>query len=310
MRVLVTGANGFVGATLCTQLAALGYEIVPAVRRQSGIANELIVHDSASWRFALKDVRCVIHLAGRAHVMHDQEQDPLKAFRESNVNATVELAKRSAEAGVRRFVFVSTIKINGEENANEGGLSHDDPVNPRDPYAISKWEAEQILWRVSAETGMQVVVLRPPLVYGPRVKGNFLRLLQAVERGWPLPFGRIQNKRSLIYVGNLISAINFCMVHQAAAGKTLMVSDNDDLSTPDLICCMATVLGKNPRLLPVPPIIMYSLAKLVGKDDTVNRLFGSLYLNINPILQMGWLPPYTMRDGLIATADWYMKNGK
>lgn len=308
MKVLVTGANGFVGRALCPYLVALGHTVIPVVRRQSGIANEVIVHDTASWKDALKGCNSVIHLAARAHVMHDQERNPLQAFRVSNVDMTIELAKRAVDAGVRRFVFMSTIKVNGEETAPGRSFRPDDPVAPNDPYTISKWEAEQTLWRIAAETGMEVVVIRPPLVYGPGVKGNFLRLMQAIDKRRPLPLGGIQNQRSLIYLGNLVDVIRLCITHPQAAGKTFLVSDGDDVSTPELVRRIAAALGRQPFLLPIPVSWMRWAGRMLGKQAAVHRLLGSLCVDISPLRgELGWTPPYTMQTGLEATAEWYRK---
>ena len=308
MKVLVTGANGFVGRALCPYLAELGYAVVPVVRRQSCIADEVIVHCTESWKAALKGCDSVIHLAARAHVMQDQERDPLQAFRANNLDTTIELAKRASEAGVRRFVFMSTIKVNGEETAPGCSFSHDDPVDPKDPYAISKREAEQMLWQISPKTGMEVVVIRPPLVYGPGVKGNFMRLMQAIDKRRPLPLGGIQNQRSLIYLGNLVDVIRQCVTHPNAAGKTFLVSDGDDVSTPELVCRIAAALGRRPFLLPVPVSWMRHAGRVLGKQAAVDRLLGSLYVDIAPLREeLGWTPPYTMQEGLEATAQWYRK---
>jgi len=308
MKVLVTGANGFVGRALCHHLAAFGHEVVPAVRRQSGIANEVVVHDTASWKDALKGCNSVIHLAARAHVMQDQERNPLQAFRVSNVDMTIDLAKRAVDAGVRRFVFMSTIKVNGEETAPGCSFSHDDPVAPKDPYAISKREAEQMLWQISPKTGMEVVVIRPPLVYGPGVKGNFMRLMHAIDKRRPLPLGGIQNQRSLIYLGNLVDVIRQCVTHPNAAGKTFLVSDGDDVSTQELVRRIAAALGRRPFLLPVPVSWMRHAGRVLGKQAAVDRLLGSLYVDIAPLREeLGWTPPYTMQEGLEATGQKYDK---
>ncbi len=308
MKVLVTGANGFVGRALCPRLVELGHEVVPVVRQPSSIADEVIVHGAESWKAALKWCDCVIHLAARAHVMQDQERDPLLAFRANNVDTTIELAKRAVEAGVRRFVFMSTIKVNGEETDPGCSFSHDDAVDPKDPYAISKREAEQMLWQIAAKTGMEVVVIRPPLVYGPGDKGNFLRLMQAIDQRRPLPLGTIQNQRSLVYLGNLVDAIRLCIAHPKAAGKTFLVSDGDDVSTPQLVRRVAAALGRRPFLLPVPVSWMRWAGRLFGKQAAVDRLLGSLCVDSSLLREeLGWTPLYTMRAGLEATAQWYRK---
>lgn len=308
MRVLVTGANGFVGSALCPHLVALGHEVVPVVRRKSGIANEVIVHVAESWKATLKGCDSVIHLAARAHVMQDQERDPLQAFRANNVDATIALAKSAAQAGVHRFVFMSTIKVNGEETAPGSSFRPTDPVAPKDPYAISKWEAEQMLWQIAVETGMEVVVIRSPLVFGAGVKGNFLHLMQAIDKRRPLPFGAIQNQRSLIYLGNLIDAIRLCVSLPKAAGKTFLVSDGDDVSTPELVRRIAAALGRRPLLLPVPVAWMQWAGRVLGKQAAVDRLLGSLCVDISLLREeLGWTPPYTMQEGLEVTAQWYRK---
>ena len=308
MRALVTGANGFVGRALCHHLAALGHEMVPAVRRQSGVANEVIVHDAASWKAALKDCDSVIHLAARAHVMQDHEQEPQQAFRANNVEITIELAKRAVEAGVRRFVFMSTIKVNGEQTASGYSFSSDDPADPKDPYAISKWEAEKGLFEIANRTGLEGVIIRPPLVYGPGVKGNFLRLMQAIDKRRPLPLGAIQNRRSLIYLGNLVDAIRLCLTHPKAAGKTFLVSDGDDVSTPELVRRIAAALGLQPFLVSIPVSWIRWLGEKLGKQVAVDRLLGSLCVDITPLREeLGWAPPYTMQAGLDVTAQWYRK---
>ena len=306
MKVLVTGANGFVGRALCPRLAELGYEVVPVVRRQSNIADEVIVHDAASWKAALNGCDSVIHLAARAHVMQDQERNPLQAFRVSNVDTTIDLAKSAVEAGVRRFVFMSTIKVNGEETILGSSFRPADLAAPKDPYAISKWEAEQVLWQIAAEMGMEVVVIRPPLVYGPSVKGNFLHLMQVIDKRRPLPLGGIHNRRSLIYLGNLVDAIRLCLTHPKAAGKTFLVSDGDDVSTPELVRQIAAELGRSPLLLPVPASWMRWAGRMLGKQASVDRLLGSLCVDITPLREeLDWTPPYAMQAGLEATVQWY-----
>jgi len=211
MRVLVTGANGFIGRASCFFLDALGHQMVPAVRRQSGIADEIIVSNALCWQAALSGCDCVIHLAARVDHMNNHDQEAQKAFRANNVELTIDLAKRAVEAGVRRFIYMSSIKVNGEETAAEKSFGSEDPANPKDRYAISKWEAERELVEIANQTGLEVVIMRPPLVYGPGVKGNFLQLLQAVDKHRPLPLGGIENQRSLIYLGNLVDAIRACL---------------------------------------------------------------------------------------------------
>src|SRR3569832_58244 len=222
MKALITGATGFVGTALCDFLGASAYEFVPAVRAKSGISNEIVVgHLDAStdWRSALTGCDAVVHLAARAHVMNDSTEDPMALYRATNTEATLNLARQASQAGVKRFVFISTIKVRGG-GRGAAGRGADVPV-PEDAYAISKWEAEQGLQQIARETGLEVVILRPPLVYGPGVKANFLRLMKTIQRGWPLPLGAIRNRRSLLYLGNFIDAIRLCVEHPAAARKCI-----------------------------------------------------------------------------------------
>lgn len=220
--ILVTGANGFLGSALSQTLAARGYEHKKVVRRARldaiSVGN---IDDQTAWGDALSDVSMVVHLAARVHVMHDTVTDPLAEFRKVNVLGTEQLARAAARAGVRRFIYVSSIKVNGEStNAHSDAFAEKNAPNPQDPYGVSKWEAEQALHRVAHKTGLEVVIVRPPLVYGPGVGANFLRLLRFVHKGVPLPFGAINNQRSLVYVGNLVDAIITCLEHPAATGQT------------------------------------------------------------------------------------------
>jgi nucleoside-diphosphate-sugar epimerase len=302
MRVLVTGANGFVGSALCPYLAALGHTVIPAVRRQSGITSEVVVHGAESWKAALKGCDSVIHLAARAHVMQDQEQDHLQAFRASNVDTTIDLAKLAVEAGVRRFVFMSTIKVNGEETASGCSFSPDDPVAPKDPYAISKWEAEQGLLEIAQRTGLEVVIIRPPLVYGPGVKGNFSSLIKWVKNGVPLPFGAIHNRRSMIGVGNLVNFTALCAdIDESpnAKGQVFLVSDGKDVSTAELLRKVAKAFRCNSRLFRVPEGLMRVAARWMGKASSADRLFGSLVVDDSKARQMlGWHPQLSMDEQL------------
>lgn len=308
MRVLVTGANGFVGSALCPYLAALGHTVIPAVRRQSGIASEVVVHGAESWKAALKGCDSVIHLAARAHVMQDQEQDLLQAFRASNVDTTIELAKRAVEAGVRRFVFMSTIKVNGEETAPGSSFSPDDPVAPKDPYAISKWEAEQELSEIAKSTGLEVVIIRPPLVYGPGVKGNFAALIKWVKNGIPLPLGAIRNRRSMMALDNLVNFTALCADIDAspnAKGQVFLVSDGEDVSTAELLRKVAKAFRRNSRLFRVPEGLMRVAARWMGKASIADRLFGSLVVDDSKARQMlGWHPQLSIDEQLQKMAQY------
>ena len=302
MRVLVTGANGFVGSALCPHLIELGHEVVPVVRRQSSIADEIIVHTVESWKAALKGCDSVIHLAGRVHLMKDQEQNPMQAFRVSNVDNTIELAKCAVEAGVRRFVFMSTIKVNGEETSPGCSFRPEDTTDPKSPYAISKWEAEQGLFEISERTGLEVVVIRPPLVYGCGAKGNLAALIKRVKNGCPLPFGDIRNRRSMIGLDNLLSFTVLCADiarSPNAKGQVFLVSDGEDVSTTELLHRIAKVYGRKSRLLSLPENLIRLAARCTGKSLLADRLFGSLVIDDSKARQMlGWHPPSSMDEQL------------
>ncbi|MEW5967254.1 MAG: SDR family oxidoreductase [Pseudomonadota bacterium] len=303
MRILLTGANGFVGRALGDRLAEGGHVVVPVVRRPCGLAGEVAIGDmggQTAWGEALQTCAAVVHLAARVHVMHDTVADPLSLYRATNTDATLNLARQAAQAGAKRFVFVSSIKVNGE-GRDEPYRETDAPV-PEDAYAISKWEAEQGLWRIAQETGLEVVVLRPPLVYGPGVKANFKRLLDTVARGWPLPLGAVENRRSLLYLGNFVDAIRVCVEHPDAAGQTFLVDDGRPVSTPELIRAVAHAMGRPARLLAVPVGVLEFAATLLGKRAAVQRLTGSLWLDSSLIrARLGWTPPFTLGQGLDAT---------
>lgn len=311
--ILVTGANGFVGRALCRELAAAGYRVRGAVRAVPWVAGIASVEwhpvgdvgPDTDWRKALDGVGRVVHLAARAHVMKEPEADPLAVFRRVNAAGTACLAAAAAQAGVRRLVLVSSVKVNGEASGARP-FGDDDAPHPQDPYAVSKWEAEQALWRVARESGMEAVVLRPPLVYGPGVKGNFHSLLKAVAAGVPLPLGAIRNRRSLVYLGNLTDALSLVLFDPRAAGRTFLVSDGEDLSTPDLVRRLAAALGRRPRLIAVPVEVMQWAGKLLGKSDAVARLVSSLTVEASGLRTLlGWRPPFTLDQGLTATAAWY-----
>lgn len=310
LKVLVTGANGFVGRRVCAELERQGHTVRGAVRdmsRAEGLTGEIVPVgelQNAAWTHALSHIDAVVHLAARVHVMKETAADPLQAFRADNVRATEALALAAVAKGVKRFVYVSSIKVNGEGGAQP--FSADDPAQPSDPYGVSKWEAEQRLRCLAAETGVEVTVVRPPLVYGPGVGGNFLRLLQLVRRGIPLPFGAIQNRRSMIYNGNLADALIACAVHPDAAGKTYLVSDGEDLSTPELVRRLAAAMGKPARLVPVPAGVLRLAGALTGKGAEIDRLIGSLRVDTNRIRQdIGWTAPYPASQGVHETVAWF-----
>jgi nucleoside-diphosphate-sugar epimerase len=258
---------------------------------------------TTDWSSALQNVDVVVHLAARVHVMNEVAVDVLAEFRKVNVEGTLNLANQAAKASVKRFVFVSSIKVNGEHTLADCPFTANDDANPQDPYGISKHEAEQGLFLIAQQTGMEVVIIRPPLVYGAGVKANFASMMCIVKRGIPLPLGVIHNKRSFVYIGNLVSLIVRCMDHPAAANQVFLVSDGCDLSTTELLQKCAVALGVKARLLPVPQkLLAFSLA-LLGKRAVAQRLCGNLQVDISKAHSLlGWEPPVSVEDGLKATA--------
>jgi len=314
--VLITGANGFVGQVLLKRMASDGWQVRGTVRSSKQLASlpigvqavqiESIAADT-DWTNALAGVDAVVHLAARVHVMNDTASDPLSAFRQVNVEGTERLALMAATTGIKRFVYISSIKVNGE--GREEPFTEHDITAPEDPYGISKWEAEQVLHKVAKDTGLEVVILRPPLVYGPGVKANFFSLLKLLDRAIPLPLSSINNLRSLIYVGNLVDAISICITHPMSVGQTYLVSDGEDVSTPELIRRVAAALGRPARLFPFPPFLMRFAGRFFGKTDAVERLVSSLTIDSSKIRrELGWKPPYTMEQGLRETAVCYRKS--
>lgn len=336
--MLVTGAGGFVGRPLCKELFHRGYQVRAAMRShgQLSAGGETVIVGTidaeTKWSDALRGVDTVIHLAARVHVMKDKAADPLTEFLKVNLYGTANLAQQAAGAGVKRLVFVSSIKVNGESTAPMSALSSDtlspdpspyegegksvfaesDEPDPQDPYAVSKLQAEQVLKSIAQDTGLEVVIVRPPLVYGPGVKGNFLRLLTAIDKGIPLPLAGARNLRSLVYAGNLVDALIACATHPAAAGQTYLVRDGEDISTAMLVEKIARALGRKNRAYYFPPGLMRAVATLLGRAEQVDRLFGSLRVNDQKIRnELGWQPPYSLEDGLRATAEWHhmQRNG-
>lgn len=252
-----------------------------------------------SWTQALQGIDVVIHCAARVHVMDEQACDPLAEFRAVNVEATRHLAQQAAAVGVRRFVFVSSIKVNGEETVPGRPFTADAEPQPQDPYGQSKLEAEQALFEIARQTGLEIVVVRPPLVYGPGVKANFASLMRALQRRLPLPFGSIDNRRSLVARDNLVDLLLLCSRHPAAAGQVFLVSDGEDLSTAQLCRGLSRALGVRPRLLPVPVALLRLLGVLSGRRQQVQRLLGSLQVDITATRsRLGWIPPVSVEQGL------------
>ena len=303
-KVLVTGANGFIGRNLCATLKEKGYFIVGAVRNNvrdvSGVDEYIQVGDineTTDWQQALVGVDTVIHLAARVHIMNDPADEPVEVFRKVNVLGTERLARMAAKAGVRRFIFISSVKVNGE--GFQGAYTEKDVPAPQDAYAVSKLEAESILKKIANETGLQVVVLRLPLVYGPRVKANFRNLIKLASSGLPLPFSGINNKRSFLYLGNLVDAILICISHPLAAGETFLVSDGQDVSTPDLIKMIARAMNKKAVLFSLYPGVLKALCKIIGKTEELEKLTGSLLVDSSKIRNLlGWKPPFTLEEGI------------
>jgi nucleoside-diphosphate-sugar epimerase len=309
LKILVTGSNGLVGLALCTFLEQSGHTVIRTVRRSAEPWEIEVGHIDAdtNWSPALSGrMDAVVHLAARVHVMQTESEDARALYHHVNTRGTLNLAMQCAAQGVKRFIFISTVKVLGEGRDQPYNAS--DPAVPVGPYAVSKWEAEQGLLEIAAKSEMEVVVLRPPLVYGPGVKANFLRLLQLVNSGVPLPLGCIQNRRSLVYVGNLIDAIAVCLAHPAAAGKSYLVSDGENVSTTELVRRIGFALRRPSRLLPLPSNCIRWTGKLLGKEAAVERLLGSLAVDSTQIqADLEWTPPYTMQAGLEATAEWYHK---
>lgn len=309
--VLVTGVSGFVGQALSQEMLRRGMTVRGAVRKPCqlpfGVESAMVgtIDGNTDWKEALCGVEVVIHLAARVHVLEDLSAAPLVEYLKTNLQGTANLAQQAARARVKRLVYVSSIKVNGEATQDQP-FSDQTAANPQDIYAISKWEAEQALHKISAETGMEVVILRPPLVYGPGVKANFMRLLTWVDNRLPLPLASVDNLRSMIYLGNLVDALCVCVDHPAAAGKTYLVSDGKDVSTPDLIRVIADAMGKPVRLFPFSQVLIRILAGLVGKAADANRLLGSLRIDSSRIcLELGWAPPYSLEEGIRHTVDWF-----
>ncbi len=304
LHVLVTGANGFVGQALCAKLQACGCQVTAAVRQLGptaavfGVNYVQIANIDAhsAWQQVLNGVDVVVHLAARVHVMQETVSDPLGAFREVNVAGTQNLARQAAQAGVKRFIFLSSIKVLGEGGAL---LNADSPVEAQDAYAASKWEAEQCLWDIARHTGMEVVIMRPPLIYGPGVKGNFLRLLSLVKSGLPLPLASVQNLRTLLSLENCCSLIWRALEHPAAAGQTLLLGDLEAISTPQLLQTLADALGVKLRLWPFPVVGLKLIAQLLGKRAEVDRLCDSLQINAQRTYALlEWQPPLSVREAI------------
>lgn len=317
--ILVTGANGFVGGFLCAALVDRGHQVKAAIRGIDAKANlnervlPIVVGDinaKTDWLAALRDVEVVIHLAARVHVMQENALDADEAFQRVNTLGTKNLAQQAADAGVRRFIFLSSIKVLGEFQSYLL-FDHLTPVAPQDPYARSKCAAEQSLQTIAATKPMQTVIVRTPLVYGAGVKGNFLRLMQLIARGWPLPLCWVKNKRSMVSVENLCDLLVECVNHPAAAGEVFLCADAESYSTPDLIRQLAVTMGKPIRLWPVPVGLLKIFARLLRKQAEVSRLCDSLQVDTAYTQQrLNWQPPFTLAQGLAKTAAAFLNTSE
>jgi len=289
MAVAITGANGFVGGHVKQVLSERGFEVLTLARGVYPLP-------------LLQRANILIHLAARVHVMDEHSSNPLAEFRQANVTDTIILARQAAAAGVTRFVFISSVKVNGEETQPDHPFTEIDAPNPVDAYAQSKYEAELALREVAVETGLEVVIIRPPLVYGPGVKANFASLMNAVVRRLPLPFGAVKNLRSLVGLDNLVDFIHCCMLHPSAANETFLVSDASDLSTPQLISELAQAAGVKPNLCAIPPLALEWAAALVGRRSAMQRLCGNLQVDVTKArVLLGWQPPVSLQDGFKKT---------
>jgi nucleoside-diphosphate-sugar epimerase len=305
--ILITGASGFVGSTLLKRLSAIGgYDLVAGLRRDffdlpAGVGSCHIgdIGGATEWGKTLANIDVIVHTAARNHVMHETVTDPLIEFRRVNVQGTLNLARQAASAGVRRFIFISSVKVNGETNPLKSPFIETDPCNPQDPYAISKYEAEQGLKKITEETGLEVVVVRPPLIYGSGVKGNFLSIIKWVAKGIPLPLGAVYNARSFIEIDNMVDFIITCIDHPAAANQVFFVSDGQDLSTTKLLQCVGQALDKSARLIPVPAWLLEFGLLLLGKQAVAQRILGTLQVNTSKAHDLlGWDSPVSVCKGL------------
>ncbi len=309
--ILVTGSTGFVGTALCVTLSEKGIDYVPAVRNASiklpNSENHVpinLLDSNEDLSEVLRNVDVIVHLAGRAHIMHDTAVDPLAEFRKVNTKAVLSLANRASTHGIKRFIFISSVKVNGESTIDGKPFTPILSQLPKDPYGISKYEAEVGLKEIADRTNMEIVVIRPPLIYGPGVKANFKNMMHWLCKGIPLPFGSISNKRSIVSIDNLVDLIITCADHPFAANETFMVSDDQDVSTSELLTMLASALEVPNRLFSVPVGMLRFLAKLIRKEDVINRLCNSLQVDITHTKNtLDWQPPYNTQITLKKTAN-------
>lgn len=317
-KVLVTGASGFIGSALCSYLIAKGHDVRGTVRKLpvvpiSGVEYKIVgdLGTDAAWSNELfSGVEIIIHCAARVHVENEYIQNPLKEYRRINTQGTEILARIAANAGVRRLIFLSSVKVNGESSSLSLPIDETSPSLPNDPYGISKLEAEKSLYYVANETGLEIVIFRIPLVYGPGVKGNFLRLLRLVDKSVPLPLLSVNNLRSFINLSNLTDVVGACLTDSRAVGKIYMVRDREDISTAQLITKMAYALERPVRLWYCPEYLIELAGKLAGRSGEVSRLLSSFRVDSKKIYsELGWVPPYTLTQGLSQISDWYHRKG-
>ena len=305
-RILVTGASGFVGRALCVELRAREESVITTGRNTSrevpASTRHVIVPDLSEhfdWSALLSGVEIVVHLAARVHVMRDREIDPIAAYRKINTIGTERLARAAARSGVKKFIYLSSIKVNGELTLPGKPFRSDDQPDARGPYAMSKYEAEMVLREIEDKTNLEVVIIRPPLIYGPGVKANFHSMMEFAKRGIPLPLGAIKNRRSLVAIDNLVSLIVSCLRHPGAAGETFLVSDGEDLSTTELLRRLARACGREARLIPVPAKFLRVAAGAIGLSDFASRLLDNLQVDITKTCDvLGWKPPVGVDDAL------------
>ncbi|MFZ6758628.1 UDP-glucose 4-epimerase family protein [Undibacterium sp. Ji50W] len=308
--ILLTGASGFVGQAIAQACLQQEVELVCPTRQAlqwqaAHLSNPIVASLTADtdWSTNLADVDIVIHCAARVHVMQETATDPLQLFRQLNVDASLNLARQAAAAGARQFIYLSSVKVNGEATEPGHPFTADDQAAPQDAYGISKHEAEQALLGLGRQTGMAITIIRPPLVYGPGVKANFLSMLRMLRRGLPLPLGSIRNQRSFVYLGNLVNLVLHCRLHEQARNQVFLASDGRDLSTTELLSLCAQALQVQPRLFAFPASLLTLAASMLGKRNVADRLCQSLQVDISKTRKLlGWSPPYTVEQGLQATA--------
>ncbi|BBB25226.1 UDP-glucose 4-epimerase family protein [Amphritea japonica] len=314
MRILLTGSTGFLGSALQDELVIRDVELVTIGRDKEKLKNHDYIYTeniTSESQFNLDLHKCdvAIHCAARVHVMNESSINPLDEFRKVNVYGTLALAQQAAASGIKRFIFISSIKVNGESTSHIPAFNERSALVPEDPYSLSKKEAEDGLQKISRDTGMEVVILRPPLVYGPGVKANFYNLLKLANTGLPLPFGVVHNLRSMIYVGNLVDFILRCIDHPAAANETFLLSDRRDMSLAELLILLRKTMGRPTRLVPVPICVFRIAGFITGKGAYIDRLVGSLQIDGTKSQELlDWQPPFTVEQGIKATTDYFLKD--